>query len=53
MADDGIGIAADERTTSGAPGLAVLRERAASIGATLAVTAEPGRGTRVRCTLAG
>ncbi len=53
VADDGIGIPAAERTTSGASGLAVLRERAASIGATLAVTAEPGRGTRVRCTLAG
>ena len=28
-----------------------MRERAASIGATLVVDSEPGRGTRVRCTL--
>jgi signal transduction histidine kinase len=28
-----------------------MRERAASIGATLVVDSQPGRGTRVRCTL--
>jgi signal transduction histidine kinase len=50
--DDGIGWSGAEQG-AGPPGLAVLRERAASIGATLAVTAEPGRGTRVRCTVAG
>jgi signal transduction histidine kinase len=33
--------------------VAALRERAASIGASLAVVSEPGRGTRVRCSLAG
>jgi signal transduction histidine kinase len=35
------------------PGVAALRERAAGIGATLAVVDEPGGGTRVRCTLTG
>jgi signal transduction histidine kinase len=49
----------DHAAGGGAPGsmrtpeLASLRERAAGIGATLAVLDEPGRGTRVRCTLAG
>ena len=28
-----------------------MRERASSIGATLDITSEPGKGTRVRCTL--
>ena len=28
-----------------------MRERAASIGATLEIVSAPGRGTRVRCTL--
>jgi signal transduction histidine kinase len=37
----------------GAPQLTALRERAAGIGATLAVVTGPGEGTRVRCTLAG
>jgi signal transduction histidine kinase len=41
--DDGVGTA----------GLGNLRERAASIGATLSIAAEPGQGTQVRCTLAG
>ena len=35
------------------PALAALRERAAGIGATLAVLDEPGQATRVRCTLTG
>jgi signal transduction histidine kinase len=42
--DDGVGTDV---------GLGSLRERAASIGATLSIAAEPGQGTQVRCTLAG
>ena len=33
------------------PGLLGMRERADSIGATLVLDSEPGKGTRVRCTL--
>jgi len=32
-------------------GILGMRERASSIGATLDITSEPGKGTRVRCTL--
>jgi signal transduction histidine kinase len=53
VVDDGVGIASSEGGSLGEPGLANLRERAASIGASLAVVSEPGRGTRVRCSLAG
>jgi signal transduction histidine kinase len=52
VADDGIGMASADGGSLGAPGLAALRERAAGIGATLAVVTGPGQGTRVRCTLA-
>jgi signal transduction histidine kinase len=51
--DDGVGVADVEGGSLDGPGLATLRERAASIGASLSVTAGPDRGTRVRCTLAG
>jgi signal transduction histidine kinase len=51
VADDG-DVAPDGPTGAlSYPNLASLRERAASIGATLAVVAQPGQGTRVRCTL--
>ena len=53
VADDGVGVASADGGSLGAAGLNALRERAASIGATLAIVTEPGRGTRVRCTLAG
>lgn len=32
-------------------GILGMRERASSIGATLEVTSQPGKGTRVRCSL--
>ncbi|HJR24463.1 MAG TPA: GAF domain-containing sensor histidine kinase [Acidimicrobiales bacterium] len=51
--DDGVGMASVDGGSLGAPGLVSLRERAAGIGATLSVVTGPGRGTRVRCTLAG
>jgi signal transduction histidine kinase len=53
VVDDGVGIASAEGGSLSEPGVAALRERAASIGASLAVVSEPGRGTRVRCSLAG
>ncbi len=46
LADDGAGFAPG--TARGGHGLANMRSRAASIGATLAVEAAPGQGTRVR-----
>jgi signal transduction histidine kinase len=51
--DDGAGSTSSDGGSMGAPRLASLRERAAGIGASLAVVSEPGQGTRVRCTLAG
>jgi signal transduction histidine kinase len=53
VADDGVGLADGGGGSLGATGLGVLRERAASIGATLTVSSGPQGGTRVRCTLAG
>jgi signal transduction histidine kinase len=53
VVDDGVGIADVEGGSLDGLGLASLRERAASIGASLSVTSGPDRGTRVRCTLAG
>ena len=44
--DDGVGF--DPATTTAGTGLGSLRERAAAIGATLAIESTPGRGTRVR-----
>ena len=53
IADDGIGFPVGKAGRLDSYGLLGMRERAASIGATLVVDSEPGRGTRVRCTLAG
>jgi signal transduction histidine kinase/ligand-binding sensor domain-containing protein len=46
--DDGRGFSAEPELTPGHYGLTGMRERAASIGATLEVTSEPGGGTAVR-----
>lgn len=46
VADDGRGFQI-ERQESERLGLGIMRERAASIGATLSVASEPGTGTRV------
>ena len=51
VADDGIGFPVGRAGRLDSYGLLGMRERAASIGATLVVDSEPGRGTRVRCTL--
>ena len=51
VADDGIGFPVGKAGRLDSYGLLGMRERAASIGATLVVDSEPGRGTRVRCTL--
>jgi signal transduction histidine kinase len=51
VADDGIGFPIGRAGRLDSYGLMGMRERAASIGATLVVDSEPGRGTRVRCTL--
>ncbi len=52
ISDDGVGLASTGVGSQGSRGLTAMRERAASIGATLAGDADPGKGTRVRCTLA-
>lgn len=51
VADDGIGFPVGKAGRLDSYGLLGMRERAASIGATLAVESEPGKGTRVRCAL--
>ena len=51
IADDGIGFPVGRAGRLDSYGLLGMRERAASIGATLVVDSQPGRGTRVRCTL--
>jgi signal transduction histidine kinase len=51
VADDGVGFPVGRAGRLDSYGLLGMRERAASIGATLVVDSEPGRGTRVRCTL--
>jgi signal transduction histidine kinase len=51
IADDGIGFPVGKAGRLDSYGLMGMRERAASIGARLVVDSEPGRGTRVRCTL--
>lgn len=51
VADDGTGFPVGTADRLGSYGLLGMRERAASIGATLVVDSQPGRGTRVRCTL--
>lgn len=50
--DDGVGFDADgQHLDETHVGLHIMRERAARIGATVAVQAEPGQGTRVTLTL--
>jgi signal transduction histidine kinase len=51
IADDGVGFPVGAAGRLDSYGLLGMRERAASIGATLSIDSEPGRGTRVRCTL--
>jgi signal transduction histidine kinase len=51
VADDGIGFPLGKSGRLDSYGLLGMRERADSIGATLVLDSEPGRGTRVRCTL--
>ncbi len=51
VADDGIGFPVGMAGRLDSYGLVGMRERAASVGATLVIDSEPGRGTRVRCTL--
>jgi signal transduction histidine kinase len=51
VSDDGAGFQPGKSGRLDSYGMLGMRERAASIGATLDVTTEPGRGTRVRCTL--
>jgi len=52
VADDGIGFPVGQAGRLDSYGLLGMRERAASIGATLTVQSEPGKGTRIRCALA-
>jgi signal transduction histidine kinase len=51
VADDGIGFPVGNAGRLDSYGILGMRERSASIGATLTVDSEPGKGTRVRCTL--
>jgi signal transduction histidine kinase len=51
VADDGIGFPVGQAGRLDSYGLLGMRERAASIGATLSIDSEPGKGTRVRCAL--
>ena len=52
VSDDGVGFPAGKVGRLDSYGIIGMRERAASIGATLDVLSEPGKGTRVRCYLA-
>jgi len=49
VADDGTGFDPGASRASGAPrfGLAIMRERATSIGGTIGIESKPGRGSRV------
>jgi signal transduction histidine kinase len=49
VADDGIGFPEGHTGRLDSYGMLGMRERAASIGATLTVSSQPGKGTRVRC----
>lgn len=53
IVDDGLGFSSAARSRSQFPqfGLSTMRERAESIGGTLAVDSTPGEGTKVRFTL--
>lgn len=51
IADDGIGFPVGTAGRLDSYGILGMRERASSIGATLTVDSEAGKGTRVRCAL--
>jgi signal transduction histidine kinase len=51
ISDDGVGFPEGHAGRLDSYGILGMRERAASIGATLEVTGNPGGGTTVRCTL--
>jgi signal transduction histidine kinase len=51
VADDGVGFPVGRAGRLDSYGLLGMRERAASIGATLVVESEPGKGTKVICDL--
>jgi len=51
ITDNGIGFSADRAGRLDSYGILGMRERAASIGATLEIHSAPGRGTRIRCIL--
>lgn len=51
VADDGVGFAGPPPSRPDSYGILGMRERAASIGAAIAVDSAPGRGTTVRVTL--
>lgn len=51
VADDGIGFPVGRAGRLDSYGLLGMRERAASIGATLVIDSAPGKGTRVLCEL--
>jgi signal transduction histidine kinase len=53
IADDGIGFPVGNAGRLDSYGILGMRERAASIGATLTIDSQPGKGTRVRCAIAG
>lgn len=53
VADDGVGFPVGNAGRLDSYGILGMRERAASIGATLTIDSQPGKGTRVRCALAG
>lgn len=51
VVDDGCGFDPAAVRRDGSYGMLGMRERAASIGATLSIDSAPGRGTRVRCSM--
>ncbi|MGE3620153.1 MAG: GAF domain-containing sensor histidine kinase [Acidimicrobiia bacterium] len=51
VADDGKGFPVGKAGRLDSYGILGMRERAASIGASLTFHSEPGKGTRVRCTI--
>lgn len=53
VADDGVGFPSGHVSRLDSYGILGMRERAASIGATLDVQSRPGKGTRVRCIVDG
>jgi signal transduction histidine kinase len=48
--DDGVGFAVQEKVGAQHLGLAIMRERAAAIGASLIIESQPGHGTSVTVT---